>query len=132
MDAKLKHLELIQAVISRMASNSFALKGWTVLIVSALFALSPGDSKKYYLYLAYLPALAFWILDAYFLRQERLFRKLYDSVRLLPPEQIDFSMNTTPFFTNVSSWFATMFSVTLRVFHLAVLVIITILVFVFR
>ncbi len=29
MDAKLKHLEMIQAVITRMAHNSFLLKGWT-------------------------------------------------------------------------------------------------------
>jgi len=31
---------MIQAVINRMASNSFLLKGWTVMLVSALFALA--------------------------------------------------------------------------------------------
>ncbi len=40
MEAKLKHLEMIQGVVNRMASNSFQLKGWSVVLVSALFALA--------------------------------------------------------------------------------------------
>jgi hypothetical protein len=36
---KEKHLELIQAVISRMAGNSFLLKGWSVTLAAALLAL---------------------------------------------------------------------------------------------
>ena len=36
---KHKHLEMIQAVISRLASNSFSIKQWTVMLVSALFVL---------------------------------------------------------------------------------------------
>ena len=43
MDKKIKHLEMIQGVINRMASNSFLLKGWTVVLVSALFALAAND-----------------------------------------------------------------------------------------
>lgn len=36
----LKHLEFIQYIINRMAKNSFLLKGWTVTIVAAFFALA--------------------------------------------------------------------------------------------
>jgi len=36
MEAKLKHLEMIQDVIKRMASNSFLLKGWSLTLVVAL------------------------------------------------------------------------------------------------
>ena len=38
MDKKLKHLEMVQGVINRMASNSFMLKGWAVTLVAGIFA----------------------------------------------------------------------------------------------
>ena len=71
-----KHLELIQGVINRMAGNSFHLKGWSVVLVSALFALAASDANINFVYLAFLPAIAFWVLDGYFLWQERMYRKL--------------------------------------------------------
>ena len=97
MDQKLKHLELIQGVINRLSVNSFMLKGWSVVLVSALFALAAPNAQTEFVYLAYLPAIVFWGLDGFFLSQERLFRALYNHVRLLPEDQIDFSMDTRPF-----------------------------------
>ena len=35
MEKKIKHLEMIQAVIVRMGNNSFLLKGWSVTLISA-------------------------------------------------------------------------------------------------
>ncbi len=78
MDAKLKHLELIQAIINRLAQNSFFLKGWSVTLVAALFVLATTDSHHTFIWLAVFPAIMFWLLDGYFLWQERLFRCLYD------------------------------------------------------
>lgn len=127
MEKKLKHLELVQGVINRMASNSFLLKGWTVLLVSALFALATGELKIQYIYLAYFPSVAFWILDGYFLRQERLFRKLYDKVRTLPESEIDFSMDTSPFSSQVQSWPRTLVSRTLLIFHGAIILTISVI-----
>ena len=40
MQSKLAHLQLVQAVITRMGSNSFLLKAWSVTLVAALFALA--------------------------------------------------------------------------------------------
>ena len=117
-EAKLKHLELIQGVINRMASNSFFLKGWCVTLVSAVLALSAKDADRRFALLAYYPVLMFWILDGYFLRQERLFRKLYDKVRVTVETAIDFSMDTSPFVTVVQSWARVTVSVTLLVFYL--------------
>src|SRR5258708_3637589 len=71
---KLKHLEFLQFVITRMASNSFLLKGWSVTLVAALFALAAKDSDKKYIVVAYFPVSVFWILDAYFLSKEKQFR----------------------------------------------------------
>lgn len=77
---RLKHLEMLQAAINRLAGNSFALKSWSVALVSALLALSLKDANEGCAILALFPALCFWGLDAYYLRQERLFRALYDAV----------------------------------------------------
>lgn len=46
MDNKLKHLELIQGVINRMASNSFKLKGWAVTLASGIFAWQVKNQIK--------------------------------------------------------------------------------------
>ena len=117
MEAKLKHLEIIQDVINRMANNSFLLKGWSVVLVSALFALAAKDSNKLYIYLAYFPTIAFWVLDGYFLRQEKLYRKLYDKVRNTDDSKIDFSMDTSSVTKQVSAWSEVVFSKTLSIFH---------------
>ena len=121
MEKKLKHLEMLQGVINRMANNSFLLKGWSVVLISALFALAAKDSQIYFIYLAYFPAIAFWHLDGYFLWQERLYRKLYDKVRLQDESEIDFSMDTRPVMSEVESWSQVSFSKTLRIFHGAVI-----------
>ena len=73
MESKTKHLEMIQGVINRLSTNSFLLKGWSVVLVSALFALSAGDSNPAFIFLAYIPTLVFWGLDGYFLWEERKF-----------------------------------------------------------
>jgi hypothetical protein len=117
MDAKVAHLGFIQGVVTRMASNSFLLKGWSVTLVAALFALAAGGAQVLFVYLAYFPAIAFWVLDGYFLHQERLFRKLYDHVRALNPSLIDFSMDTSPFTSQVDPRSVICFSETLLVFH---------------
>lgn len=59
MEKKLKHLEMIQAVINRMANNSFMLKGWTVTLVAGIFALASKDADKMYFLIAYIPLIIF-------------------------------------------------------------------------
>jgi len=124
-DEKLiKHLEMIQGVVNRLAGNSFAMKGWSVTLVSALIAIAVDKSDGRFAFAALLPATAFWILDGYFLWQERLFRKLYDAVRLgqrKNPEDA-FSMNVAPYFELTPSMLAATFGIgkkpnTLLYFH---------------
>ncbi len=117
MEKKLAHLKMVQGIVNRLSNNSFLLKGWSVILVSALFALAAGGTQIYFVYLAYFPAFAFWVLDGYFLHQERLFRKLYDHIRAVDEEEIDFSMNTAIVNDQVDSWFRVTFSKTLRIFH---------------
>jgi len=117
MDNKRAHLEMIQGVINRLSSNSFLLKGWSVVLVSALFALAAEGSNASFVLIAYFPAVIFWGLDGYFLHQERLFRALYDHVRILAEEKIDFSMNTSLVKESVATWSEVTLSKTLVPFH---------------
>lgn len=95
MEEKIRHLEMVQGVINRMAGNSFFLKGWMVTLVTAFFSLSDKDENTIYFLLVYIPIFIFWMLDAYYLRQERLYRNLYDLIRNIHPSKIDFSMDAS-------------------------------------
>ena len=92
MDAKLKHLEFIQAVIGRMATNSFLFKGWAITIAAALASFAAVDTKPGLLVIAIVSTLMFWLLDGYYLWLERRFRDLYESVAGLPEDGITFGM----------------------------------------
>ena len=117
-ERKFKHLELIQGVINRLSTNSFLLKGWSVTIVSALFALLAADGRTAFIFLVYVPTIVFWVLDGFFLWQEQLYRKLYDHVRVLKDDDIDFSMDTTPSKLGVApTWIGAILSKTLTLFH---------------
>lgn len=79
-DDKLKHLEFIQNVITRMNTNSFQIKGWSVALVSALLAIFASTQNKYFVLAAIFPVIVLWFLDAYYLMLERKFRGLYDDI----------------------------------------------------
>lgn len=111
---KLAHLDMLQAVISRMNQNSFQLKGWNVVLVSALFALSVDGKDIAFVLFAFFPAFVLWGLDGYYLRQERLFRMLYDKVRV--QDEINFSMDTSSI-SSTDSWIQVTWSPTVRSFH---------------
>lgn len=130
IEAKLKHLELIQGVINRMANNSFLLKGWSVFLISALFALSAKDANLAFIYLAYFPCVTFWSLDGYFLQQERMYRKLYIDVSAKKPEDINFDLNASKYNNDVESWWATCFSITLKLFHGSIFGVIVFIMFI--
>lgn len=117
-----KHLEFIQKIVTRMAGNSFLLKGWSVTVTSGLFALSAKDNNPIFAFVALFPSLVFWGLDAYYLRQERLFRKLYDAlVDTSSGESANaigtFSLDTTPFQKQVPGWLLTLFSASIFWLH---------------
>jgi hypothetical protein len=133
MENKQKHLEFIQSAVGRMASNLFLLKGWTITLIAALFALAAKDSDRSYFLIAYLPALMFWALDGYFLSQERRFRALYDHVRKLGESDIDFSMDTSTFKNEArNTWLGAMFSGTLLIYYGVLIVTMIVVMFSIR
>lgn len=117
MDRKLKHLEFIQGVINRLSTNFFLLKSWSVVLVSALFALSANNSNVKFIMLAYIPAIVFWGLDGYFISLERIYRKHYERVRTKDVDKIDFSMDTSDIQSGFNEWASATLSKTLIPFH---------------
>lgn len=79
-DEKIKHLEFIQSVITRMNANSFQIKSWTVTIVSALLAIYASSKNTCFILVAIFPNVIFWFLDSFYLQQERKLRGLYNDV----------------------------------------------------
>ncbi len=92
-DRVVKHLEFIQGIINRLGGNAFLLKGWsmTVLVAGSLLMVRIRPDKPLLALTLLIPVLGFWLLDAYFLWQERLFRAEYDRVR--QQNDTDFEMN---------------------------------------
>jgi ABC-type multidrug transport system fused ATPase/permease subunit len=124
MENKQKHLEFIQRVINRMANNLFFLRGWTITLITALFVLFVKGAHTDFIFIVYFPVIIFWILDGYFLSQERLFRALYDHVRKLDEDEIDFSMDVSEYKKDKKNgWLCSMFSTTLLFFYLPLVVI---------
>ena len=79
----INHLQMIQRVIGRMAACSFAVKAFsTVYLLIGLWAIANPLVGPLASVAVYLPICMMWWLDGFYLRQERLFRKLYDSVRI--------------------------------------------------
>ena len=122
----LKEIDIIQDIIKRMAFNSFMIKGWAITLVVVSLLLK--GTERYQVWIAFIPLVVFWFLDAYFLRQERMYRKLYKWVinNRLKTEEYLFDMNARRFENKVQSIPRTMFSITLGWFYgpMAILVII--------
>lgn len=112
---KRKHLEFIQNVITRMNSNSFLIKGWSVTLVSALFALAAKDSNMNYVLISYITIPIFWMLDGFFISKERQYRALYSDV--CKKNNIDFNMNTDNYKSKNRTWISGIFSDTLIPFY---------------
>jgi len=97
-EAKVEHLKFVQAVVNRMAANSFLLKGWTVTLVAGLFAFGAKEGDRVFVLIAWIPVVVFAGLDAYYLRQERLFRHLHARVAAKPgTDAVDYAMEVAEF-----------------------------------
>lgn len=78
---RIKHMEMIQAVIARLGNNAFVVKGWAVTVAGVLLGLAVNQKDNGLAYVTLVPVGALWALDGYLLWAERLFRTLFDEVR---------------------------------------------------
>lgn len=117
MEKKIKHLEFIQNIINRMNSNSFLIKGWTITLISALFALAAKDANINYVLISYIVIPVFWMLDGFYISQERQYRDLYNEIALKSEDDIDFNLDASVYSKNDRTWLAGIFSKTLIPFY---------------
>ena len=117
---KVRHLEMIQGIVNRLSTNSFLLKGWSVVSISALIAVAIDKGNYQFALVALLPSLILWGLDGYFLWHEWAFRQLYDAVRKLDGKKVDFSMDVSAVSLGWQGWIRKTFSKTLIIFHGAI------------
>ena len=96
-ESKLKHIDIVQSTINRMAQNSFVIKGWTITILVGLFVFIQKNDLRDNLLIYMTPVVFFWILDSYYLYQERLFREVYKKLIANLGEEADFSMDTSDY-----------------------------------
>lgn len=123
---QLKHLDYIQAIITRLNSNSFMIKGWCITLTSALLALSATSKNVAIMVVAYIPILVFWLLDSFYLQTERKFRGLYKEAIKTPSQVALFDLNTErDFITNdkKNAFWAVAKSNTIAWFYVSLLVL---------
>ena len=113
MDNKIKHLEMIERIIERMAKNSFMLKGWAVTLIVGIIAVVARMELQFWI-ISVVPLLMFWALDSYYLSIERKYRELYNSVRLKKDFDIDYAISVK---LTASDYFKAMISLTEALFY---------------
>jgi len=117
-----KEIDIIQSIINRMASNSFLIKGWTITLIVGVLLLRVSIIQ---FFLPIIPIIVFWILDAYFLRMERLYRKLYDWVIKNREKEDNYTldMRTQRFNDEIGNTLKVAFSKTLILFYGGLLIL---------
>lgn len=133
MEDRIKHLEFIQNVISRLNSNSYQIKGWAITIVAAVLALYASTQKTDFILVGIFPTLIFWLMDAYCLTQERKFRGLYNDVARIskrPKKLKSFEMNPDLYSKGKYRYWNVFWSKTIWIVYL-LMIIFLILVFIY-
>ena len=125
---KRKHLEMIQAVISRMGSNSFLFKGWSITIIAAVATFAGSDNNPVLMLIPVVSTILFWAIDAYYLMLERAFRRLYEKVADTDPKKIDFSMTPAREYIGFKNWVKTLKTTILSLFYGVVLILLIFLI----
>lgn len=88
-----KHLDFIQATITRMSAASTSAKSWMLPVVTATYGYAITQCSPSVALLGIGAALVFAYLDANYLRQEKRFRRLYRAVAEGKDEIAVFSLN---------------------------------------
>lgn len=88
-----KHLDFIQATITRMSAASHTTKSWMLPVVTATYGYALTQSARSVALLGIAAVALFAYLDANYLRQEKRFRRLYKAVAEGSNEIAVFSLN---------------------------------------
>ena len=124
MDQKLKHLEFIQNIITRLNTNSFQIKGMSITLTTALLAILATNGNIYFSIIPFFPLIIFWGLDAFYLSKEKQYRNLYEEIVLNNSNITDFSLKILPKHINKSNnWTNTLINKTVLPIFLGQIII---------
>lgn len=73
-------------------------------LVAALFAFAAKGTNINYVLITYMSTPLFWLLDGYYLSQERQYRSLYDIVKDIDEIKIDFDLNAKSYNKSRNMW----------------------------
>ena len=125
--ARIEHLKLIQAIVARMGRNSFAIESAAAAIAAALVAFTASIGSPFAA-LGGFAVLSMWLLDARFLRQERAFRRLFDSIRTGLPKESGtdnyFTMDVSTSAGRSDSFLSVVVSLSLSLFYIPLLILV--------
>ena len=122
-DKRIKYLEMLQSIISRMAANQLEIRKWSIALGTGLIGyVAAKDQHPAAALLGVFPALAFWILDGYYLALERKFRSLFNEARKVDDDMPNFCFDVKIQFPDWlgASWRPSVWLVHLLVVLLAV------------
>ena len=92
-DDRRKHLDFIQAVVTRQSAASSSAKGWLLAVVTATFGFALTQGSWPLGALGLVSVILFSYLDANYLRSEKRFRRLFNTVaqslRMVPDFTLD-------------------------------------------
>lgn len=129
---RIKHMEMVQAVVARLGGNGFLVKGWAITIAAGFSGFALSRDNAWLGAIGLISVLFFWSVDAYFLRSERLFRALFTQVRtrdeLIEPffmdatgdafvERVRTGQTKSP--SSAASWWSSVVRPTLSIFYCA-------------
>lgn len=65
-----------QRIIQRLTVQAFAIKGFSFTFIGLIGNILKDESNIYMLIASYVAILVFWYLDAFYLKMEKIYRKL--------------------------------------------------------
>ena len=109
-ELRVKHLEMVQGLITRMAGYGASFKSYCIIVVTAVIGFALTLHRPAVAALALLPVLAFASADAQYLRVERRYRDLFNLIRkegwdAMPT--FDINLRSAPvqsYFSAITSW----------------------------
>lgn len=118
---KLKFLEFIQSIITRMNANSFQTKAMCIAIISALFAIYATTQNPHIILITFMPLVICCFLDSYYLWQERRFRALYSEVIKKNNKIKDFDLSAfVNYHKGFLSYLNTFLSISIWLFYISI------------
>lgn len=87
-DLRLKQLELLQGVITRLSNQAAALKNFCITVTTAVCGFAVTVQRPGLALLSLIPVVIFAYLDARYLTAEKCFRAVFERERLVSWEEI--------------------------------------------